>query len=308
MRIIFMGTSDFGLPTLEKILSNNKHNLVAIYTKEPSIGGRGNRIQYSAIHNFAIQNNINIHTPKTLKDNYTQEQFKNFKPDLAVVVSYGLILPKEILDIPKYGCLNVHPSDLPLYRGSAPLQRSIMNNEKNSAVCIIKMDSGIDSGDVVNRKKFIINDDDNFLTISRKTSEIGAELIIKTIHETEHNILQFESQDHQKSTYANKIEKNESLIDWNKSCREIFNKVRALRGNLDAYLIYNNEKIKILECQSVKTTSNSNYKGIIIDYEFSIGCLDGIIKPTIVQKSGKKPMSLKDFLNGFKFKLGDKVC
>lgn len=302
-----MGTSDFAIPALEKILCDNEHQLIALYTKEPSIAGRGNKIQYSAIHNFAINNNIKISTPKTLKDSHIQEEFKNLKPDLAVIVSYGLILPKEILKIPKYGCFNIHPSNLPFYRGSAPLQRSIMNDEKDSAVCIIKMDSGVDSGDIVNRKKFIIKDDDNFLTISKKTSEIGAELIMKTIKEINYGKLEFESQDHQKSTYANKIEKNESLIDFNKSCREIFNKVRALRGNLDAHMIYNNEKIKILECQIVETTPNHDYVGIIVDNEFSIGCGNGIIKPKIVQKAGKKPIFLKDFLNGFKFIIGEKV-
>lgn len=149
MNIIFMGTSEFGLPTLMELVKNPNYNLLAIYTKEPSISGRGQKLNYSPIHQFANEKNLKIFTPKTLKTPETQEEFRSFNADLAVVVSYGLILPKAILNATKYGCFNIHPSKLPLYRGSAPLQRSIMNLENESAVCIIKMDEGIDSGDIV---------------------------------------------------------------------------------------------------------------------------------------------------------------
>ena len=139
-------------------------------------------MQISPIHDFASKNNLKIFTSKTLREASIQDQFKNLNPEIAIVISYGLILPKEILDIPKFGCFNVHPSKLPLYRGSAPLQRSIINGEKESAVCVIKMDQGVDSGDVVNQESFEIFDNENYRDISKKTAEIGAFLINKILN------------------------------------------------------------------------------------------------------------------------------
>ena len=160
MKIVFMGTSNFAVPTLEKLLLFPNYQILAVYTKEPSISGRGNKLQISPIHDFANKNNLQVFTPKSLKDSSIQKSFSDLRPDVAIVISFGLILPQEILNTPKYGCFNVHPSKLPRYRGSAPLQRSIMNGEKESAVCIIKMDLGIDSGDVVNQEDFMISDNE----------------------------------------------------------------------------------------------------------------------------------------------------
>lgn len=308
MKIIFMGTSDFAVPTLQKILQNKELEVVAVFTKAPSISGRGNKIQYSPIHNLANQHNLKIFTPKTLKDEEIQQEFSKLKPDIAIVISYGLILPQNILNIPKFGCFNVHPSDLPFYRGSAPLQRSIMNGETQSAVCIIKMDSGLDSGDIVNKIGFIIGDTDNYLTISKKTSEIGADLILKTIEQIKNNQFPKASQQEaSKASYAHKIEKVESLIDWNQNCHQIFNKIRALRGNLDAYFKYGEEKIKILECEFVREASKNYQSGIIVDDKFSISCADGLIMPKILQRQGKNEVKIGDFLNGFKFEIGKKL-
>lgn len=306
MRLVFMGTSSFALPALLKIFEDKNLEIVAVYTKEPSVAGRGQKIRQSPIHNFALQNNLKIYTPNLLKDPKIQTDFVNLKPDIAIVVSYGIILPRAILNIPKFGCFNIHPSDLPFYRGCAPLQRSLMNGENNSAVCIIKMDSGVDSGDIVNRQEFQINYKDDFISISTLSAEIGANLMLKTIYEARNNQLKFTQQNHNIATYASKIEKSESLIDWSQNCSQIFNKVRALRGNLEAYFNYNNEKIKILECQILPNQNNYEF-GTIIDKNFSIACLDGAIKPTILQRQGKNPVNIQDFLNGFKFEIGKKL-
>lgn len=305
MKIIFMGTSDFGIPTLQKLLASNDHEILAVYTKEPSIGGRGNKLQISPIHDFASKNNLKIFTPKTLRESSIQDEFKNLNPEIAIVISYGLILPKEILDIPKFGCFNVHPSKLPLYRGSAPLQRSIINGEKDSAVCVIKMDLGVDSGDIVNQENFEIFDNENYQDISKKTAEIGAFLINKTLNQIYDNSIKFYKQNDELATFAKKIEKSECLINWNKSCEEIFNKIRGLNGNLDAHFNYNNEKIKILECSFYKNENiDKKLIGTIFDKDFSIVCADGIIKPKILQKQGKNPLKIHEFLNGFKVEIG----
>ena len=308
MKIVFMGTSEFAVPTLEKLLSLTNHEILAVYTKEPSVSGRGNKLQVSPIHHFANQNNLKIFTPKTLREPLIQKEFCDLNPDIAIVISYGLILPVEILNIPKFGCFNVHPSKLPLYRGSAPLQRSIMNGEKESAVCVIKMDSGVDSGDIVNREDFSIHDSENYPDISQKTAEIGASLIIKTLNQIADKSIKFHKQNEKLATFAKKIEKNECLIDWNNSCEEIFNKIRGLNGNLDAHFIYNNEKIKILECAFFKNENiDKNLIGTIFDKDLSIVCKDGLIKPLKLQKAGKNSLKIHEFLNGFKVEIG-KSC
>ena len=305
MKIVFMGTSEFGIPTLQKLLSSNDNEILAVFTKEPSISGRGNKLQISPIHDFANQNNLKIFTPKTLREPLIQEEFRNLNPEIAIVISYGLILPKEILDIPKFGCFNVHPSKLPLYRGSAPLQRTILNGEKESAVCVIKMGVGVDSGDIVNQENFEIFDNENYQDISQKTAEIGAFLIKKTLKEIGDKSIKFNKQNDELATFAKKIEKSECLIDWNKSCEEIFNKIRGLRGNLEAHFNYNNEKIKILECSFSKDKNiDKKLIGTIFDKDLSIVCADGLIKPKILQKQGKNPLKIYEFLNGFKVEIG----
>ena len=305
MKIVFMGTSEFAVPTLEKLLSLTNHEILAVYTKEPSVSGRGNKLQVSPVHHFANQNNLKVFTPKTLRDPLIQKEFHDLNPDIAIVISYGLILPVEILNIPKFGCFNVHPSKLPLYRGSAPLQRSIMNGEKESAVCVIKMDSGVDSGDIVNREDFSILDSENYPDISQKTAEIGASLIVKTLNQIADKSIKFHKQNEKLATFAKKIEKNECLIDWNNSCEEIFNKIRGLNGNLDAHFIYNNEKIKILECAFFKNENiDKNLIGTIFDKDLSIVCKNGLIKPLKLQKAGKNSLKIHEFLNGFKVEIG----
>lgn len=299
MNIIFMGTSEFGLPTLMELVKNPNYNLLAIYTKEPSISGRGQKLNYSPIHQFANEKNLKIFTPKTLKTPETQEEFRSFNADLAVVVSYGLILPKAILNATKYGCFNIHPSKLPLYRGSAPLQRSIMNLENESAVCIIKMDEGIDSGDIVLSEDFNISLNENFSLIQDKTAKIGAKLMVNAIEAIKQNSLKFSSQNHHLATYAKKIAKEEAKINWNLTCQEISGLIRGLSGNLGAFFVYKNENFKILECD-YKIENSKDQNGKIINNLFHIKCNNGIIIPKILQKPGKNPLPIKDFLNGLK--------
>lgn len=299
-----MGTSEFGLPTLIELSNNSNYNLRAIYTKEPSISGRGQKLNYSPIHQFALENklqekNLKIFTPKTLKDSNIQQEFAELKADLAVVVSYGLILPKEILNATKYGCFNIHPSKLPLYRGSAPLQRLIMNQEVESAVCIIKMDEGIDSGDIVFTENFQILPNENFSKVQDKTAKIGAKLITQTIEAIQNNSLKFMPQNHNLASFAKKISKDEAKINWNQTCQEISGLIRGLSGNLGAYFIYKNENFKILECD-FKLENSNEQNGKILNNLFHISCKNGIIIPKILQKPGKNPLPIKDFLNGLK--------
>lgn len=299
-----MGTSDFALPSLQKIYQNKKFNIVAIYTKAPSIAGRGQKIAYSPIYQFAQQHNLSIITPKNFKDNSSIEEFINFKADIAVVISYGIILPQEILNGTKHGCYNVHPSALPLYRGPAPLQQSILDGQKNSAVCIIKMDKGVDSGDIVNEERYFIDQEKDFPIIAKETAEIGANLLIKTMDEIENNKLILRPQNHDNATFTSKIDKNQTKINWHNNCQEIINKVRAFNGNLFSYFYYNNEKIKILSAQYRIDKNIGDENGKILDKMLNIKCQDGVIIPKILQREGKKPMNVNEFLNGFKIEIG----
>lgn len=301
-----MGTSTFGYPTYEVILSS-KNQIVATYTKQPSISGRGNLIQMSPIHDLALKNNIKVLTPRTLKDKDVINQFKLFNADLCIVVSYGLILPKEILEGTKYGCFNIHPSKLPLWRGASPIQRVLMNNEKESSVCIIKMDEGLDSGDIVAEENFIIDDEDDYTSLHDKTSKIGGKLILNLIKKLEENSASYRQQDHEFATYAKKIDKNECLINWNSYGEKIIAQIKALNGNLGAHFFYDNEKIKILKARFVIINENKNIPGTIFNNDFSICCIDGIIIPEVIQREGKKVIKIQDFLLGFKFKVGKNI-
>jgi methionyl-tRNA formyltransferase len=307
MKIIFMGTPDFSLPTLKKLSEDQDFEILAVYTKEPKIAKRGQKIQKSVIHDFALSKNLAVLHPKNFKDQKTQQEFINFKADIAVVVAYGLILPSEILTAAKYGCVNIHPSMLPKWRGAAPIQRSIMAGDTETSIAIMKMDEGLDSGDVIDQMLIKIEESDNYKILSDKLSVLGAEFLLKTLKKIQKNDFTLSKQDHSKATYANKIEKSECLIDWQQNCRNIINKIRALSGFLDAYFFYKNEKIKILSAEIIDENNQNFQVGTIIDDKFSIQCLTGIIRPIIIQKEGKKPILLKDFLLGNKPSIGDRV-
>ena len=299
-----MGTSDFALPTLQKIYQNKEFEIIAVYTKTPSIAGRGHKISYSPIYQFAQKNNLKIITPKNFKEKSAIDDFINLQADIAIVISYGLILPREILNGTKFGCYNIHPSALPLYRGPSPLQESILNNENESSVCIIKMDEGIDSGDIVNQQQYFINSKKDYPIIAQETSEIGAKLMIQTLNQIANNQIILTPQNHKIATFTKKIDKSATQINWQNNCLKIYNQIRAFNGNLFAFFIHDNEKIKILKAD-YQIYENLNFKnGEIIDKNFAIKCYDGIILPKILQREGRKPLLINEFLNGFKINIG----
>ncbi len=174
MKIIFMGTPDFACPTLEKLIADKEFEIVAVYTREPQIAGRGHKLQNSPIHELALKYGLKVITPKTLRNAEAQKEFHDLKADAAVVVAYGLILPQEILNATKLGCINIHPSLLPRWRGAAPIQRTIMAGDKETGINIIKMDAGIDSGDVIYSEKFLLSGKENYTDLAEKLSVMGA--------------------------------------------------------------------------------------------------------------------------------------
>jgi methionyl-tRNA formyltransferase len=302
MKIIFMGTTQFSCETLQKILDHQSFEVVAVLTPQAKQAGRGKQLRNSTIYDLAFKNNLKIFTPKTLKDPEIYQELSQLNADIGVVVAYGLILPKEILNLPKFGCINLHPSMLPRWRGASPIQRTIFAGDKITSVDIIQMDEGLDSGDILYRKEYPLNGDETYLELSSKLAEIGANSIIETLKIFEKNNLdkfQIIKQDHNQAIYAHKISKDECKINWNNNAEFIYRQIKALSGSLGCYFLYNNEKIKILDVELVNTNSQEFSKGFIINQDFLIQCNQGIIKPLILQRQGKNPLPITEFLRGF---------
>ena len=308
MKIIFMGTPSFSCPTLEKLIADKDFEVVAVYTREPQIAGRGHKITNSVIHDLALKHNIKVITPKTLKTPESQKEFLDLKADAAVVVAYGLILPEAILQGTKFGCINIHPSLLPRWRGAAPIQRTLMAGDEETGITIIKMDQGVDSGEMICQEKFTLDKKENYKNLAEKFSQMGAEILVKTLKNIRDGDFKPIEQKHDLSTYAKKIEKEECAIDWNLSAVEIDQKIRGLCGSLEAHFYYNEEKIKIFaaEISTENSPINSDGKDIgkILNEQFWIGCKEGKIRPTILQRPSKKAVTINEFLLGFKPEVG----
>lgn len=291
-----MGTPEFACPTLKKLVADPEFEILAVYSREPQIAGRGHKLQNSPIHNLALEHGLKVITPKTLRDSEVQKEFSAFGADAAVVVAYGLLLPQEILEGTKLGCFNIHPSLLPRWRGAAPIQRTIMAGDKETAVCVIKMDKGLDSGDIVAKQDYQIFGKETYAELEKKFSEIGAEILTKALKGNLHGT----KQEQAGLTYAKKIEKSECEINWTKSAEEIDCHIRGLSGSLGAYFMLGEEKIKIFSAEILDKNSAENEPGKISENDFSIQCGSGIIRPLSLQRQGKRVMSVNDFLLGFK--------
>ena len=299
MKIIFMGTPDFACPTLKKLIDNKEFEILAVYTKEPQIAGRGHKLTNSAIHNLALQHDLSVVTPKTLRDEAIQNQFKNFKADVAVVVAYGLILPEEILNGTKFGCINIHPSKLPRWRGAAPIQRTIMAGDSETALDIIQMDKGLDSGDVIASQLIRLNGDETYASLAPILADLGADLLIEALQKIRDGNGSAIKQDGALATYAKKIEKLECEIIWaNEGAVEVERKIRGLNGSLGAYFMHNDEKIKIFTAEIIDENSSEFAAGKILNDKFFIQCKKGVIRPLLLQRQGKNKMRIDDFLRG----------
>lgn len=307
MEIVFMGTPDFAVPTLQKLI-NNKKNVVAVYTKMAKKSNRGFKLQNTPIYEIAEKNNIKIFTPPTFKGGKNLNELKNLKPDLIIVVAYGLILPKELLEIPKYGCINLHPSLLPKYRGCAPMERCLLSRDTESGVCVMKIDEGLDSGDIIDTYKCKITKETDIQTIKNDFSNIGADMILKTVEKLEKGEkIDYIKQNNNMATFTDKITNKDAIIDWqNDSVIDIHNKIRALNDSVGVYLYHNNNRIKLIKSDYILKENNIN-AATIQDKYFSINCKDGILKILMLQKEGKKVVNIKDFINGYKFNIGDKI-
>ena len=302
MKVIFMGTPDFSVPVLKAL--HDHHEVICVYTQTPRPAGRGNKIIPSPVHQMAEQLGIEVRTPVSLRKEEAITAFKELNADVAVVCAYGLILPKAILEAPQKGCINVHASLLPRWRGAAPIQRAIEAGDKESGVTIMQMDAGLDTGDMLLKGVVEINDNTTAQILHDKLSEQGAKLIIKVLE----NIPTPQKQPEIGITYAEKIQKSEALIDWNLSSKKIKNKIMAFNPYPTAYFMFNNERIKVFNAV-VETIAHNNSVGEILDDNLLVACGENTaIRLTELQREGKKRMTATDFQKGFEIAKGQNIA
>jgi methionyl-tRNA formyltransferase len=303
LKIIFMGTPNFAVPTLEKILKNN-FNVIAVYTQPPSPSNRGLKIEKSPVHLVAEQHNLKVYSPKSLKTEEEFKIFKELKADIAVVVAYGQIIPENYLNLSKYGFINIHASLLPKWRGAAPIQRAIMNNDQDTGVSIMKIEKGLDTGPVLLQSKIKIDNEINTGQLTEKLSTLGAEQLLKALDLIKNEKAVFTKQNDSIATLAKKITKLDEEIDWKKDANEIVRKINGLSPKPGANFNLNNEKIKILKAKEVKIQGKA---GMTLDDNLLIGCKNNAIQVEEIQRPGKKVQQVKEFLLGFKIQKNTKL-
>lgn len=318
MRIVFMGTPEFSLVTLQHIFQN--HTVVGVYTQPPKPAGRGYALVKSPVQEWAEHQGIPCFYPKELKSAAVQMELKSLEPDIIVVVAYGLILPSAVLDIPPLGCYNVHFSLLPRWRGAAPMQRAIQAGDSCTGVTIMKMDTGLDTGPIVAQHALTLSNLCTYTSLSQQLSVLGAQLMLEILQKISVNTAIPEMiQPIEGVTYAHKLKKEEGFLNWNHSAKVLANAIKAFNPWPGTSFVYNHQRIKILKA-AVENLSVADFPpcGTVIDQGLGIICggfnpftacweTTEILRPLILQKSGGKIMETTDFLRGFPIPPGAQV-
>lgn len=310
MNIVFMGTPDFAVPCL-KALTENGENVSAVFTQPDKPKGRGYKLTPPPVKITALEKGIPVYQPKSLKKGEDAEHcvkvLKDISPDLIIVVAYGKILPKEVLDIPKIFCMNVHASLLPKYRGAGPIQWSVLNGEKSTGVTTMLMGEGLDTGDMLLKASLDIGENETASELHDRLSVIGAELLIKTLDRIKSGKIDPISQNDDESTYAPMLTKDMCPIDFSESSQKIHNKIRGLSDWPCATAELNGKRIKIYKSEIVENIGHNNIAGEIVDTEkFIVACADGNgIKINELQTDGGKRMKTEDYLRGNKINKGE---
>jgi methionyl-tRNA formyltransferase len=307
LRLLFMGTPDFAVPTLLELVAHG-HDITAVYTRVAKPAGRGMKLQPTPVEQEARRLGIPVLTPLSLKTPEAQAEFRAHDADAAVVVAYGMILPQAILDTPKLGCFNLHASLLPRWRGAAPINRAIMAGDSESGVMVMKMDAGLDTGDVAMAERLAVTDAMTAADLHDALAPLGADLMVRAMGALERGKLQLTRQSDQGVTYAAKIEKTEARIDWNKPAREVLRHIHGLSPFPGAWceLAIDGEpaRVKILRCEVAK---GSGAPGELLDDRLAVGCKEGAIRILELQRAGKGVMKAEEFLRGTALKAGARM-
>ncbi len=303
LKIIFMGTPEFAVPTL-KAIHKSGHKILEVYTQPAKKKDRGQKIKNSPIHDCAEYYNLKVRCPVSLEANDELDNFIKLKPDLVIVVAYGKILPNKLLDLAKIPFINVHASILPKWRGAAPIQRSIMNMDNETGVSIMKIIPKLDAGPILMQSKIKINRETTFTDLSTEMSKLGAKLILDTLECIENNNVNFTDQKELDASYARKIEKSEAKISWNVEANKIVAKINALNPNPGCWFELLGGRVKIIKA---KETNSSGEPGKIIDDRLTIACLKNSVQILELKKEGKQKMTAEEFLRGHHIKIGQKL-
>ena len=301
-KIIFMGTPDIAAQHLNILIENNL-NIVGIFTQPPRKKNRGMRIEKSDVHQIADKNNIEVFYPSTIDDTVIQ-QVKSLEPDLIIVIAYGIILPASFLNIPKYGCINIHVSLLPRWRGAAPIEHALLAGDDKTGISIISVSPKLDAGDILMQESFTLDKDINRDELTLNLTNLGKKTLMKTLPLLFENKLIRKKQEESKVTYANKFLSEDRKINFYNSTDDVFNHIRAHGPKPGSWFTYKGERIKIIKAKKINELGESS---TILNKDFMIACKDGAISPEFIQREGKKVVSLDDFLRGFTFSIQDKL-
>ena len=303
-KIIFMGTSMFAVPILKKLYQNG-YQVSVVYTQPPKKSNRGQQLNISPVQGISETLGIDVRSPSYLNGNQEEINFiNNLNADLAIVVAYGKIIPNEILSLTKKGFINIHASLLPKWRGAAPIQRSIMNLDKETGISIMRIINKLDAGPVSKNYKISISDSDNFLTLSEKLSSLASEKLLENIDDILEDKVTFYDQNNLEATYAKKILKSEGKINWNETGEEIIGKINGLNPIPGAWFIYNGERYKILKAELGNKKGNP---GIVSDDNLEVFCKFNSLKIIEIQREGKKLQKSNEFLLGSQIKQGSNL-
>ncbi|HEY9575349.1 MAG TPA: methionyl-tRNA formyltransferase [Lachnospiraceae bacterium] len=312
MRLVFMGTPDFAVGTLKEII-NAGHEVLCVVTQEDKPKGRGKQMQITPVKEVALEHNLPILQPQKIRAAEHVDYLKSLEPDVIVVVAFGQIIPQEILDIPKYGCLNVHASILPDYRGAAPIQWAVLDGVKESGVTIMKMDAGLDTGDMISIEKLLLDEEETSGSLFGKLSALGAKALVRTLEDLEKGVATFTKQPKESPTpYAKMIDKSMGEIDWTWSALKIERWVRGMNPWPSAFTHIDGKTLKIWQAKAgeEKKDSQGLMAGEIVDAnkkEILVKTGEGLLAIQSLQLEGKKRMEVSAFLNGFTLKRGQKL-
>ena len=310
--IVFFGTPEFAVSILDALYTQN-YNIISVYTQTDKPKGRGNKVQMPPVKEYALSHDIPVYQPKTLRDETVISKIREMKPDMIVVAAYGKIFPKELLDIPPYGCINVHGSLLPKYRGAAPVQRSIINGETETGVTIMRMDEGCDTGSMIAKSEIKIPDDMNCGELFEKMGEVGSALLLDTIPRIFDGTAVYEKQDEDKATYSPKIEKSELMLDFNRPVKELHDLIRGVYPYLVCGCYQNTDKgkkgLRIAKAEPLLYAGEAKPGTVVLadakENKLIVACGDGALNIIELIPEGKQKMKSADYIRGRQIAAGD---
>ena len=301
-KIIFMGTPDIAAHHLQHLLDNSI-NIVGVFTQPPRKKNRGMNIEESPVHQIAKKNNLETFYPSSI-DGKAIEQINSLDPDIIIVVAYGIILPSQLLDIPKFGCINIHVSLLPRWRGAAPIEHAMLAGDVKTGISVIKISPKLDAGDILHQESLNISADMYSDELTVALTNLGKQTMLRVLPKIFENKTLSKKQDLNKVTYAKKFKSVDRKINFNNSTNEVYNHIRAHGPKPGSWFVYRGERIKILRAVKKK---DKGQQSTILNNKFMLACSDGSILPTLIQREGKKAVEVKDFIQGFAFTVNDKI-